>query len=639
MGTTLQIFGESYEIVGVAPPGFEYPLRAQLWIPQYLNTEGCNRDCHFLRVIGRVADGYAVDAAREEAISLSACLEERFPVMNYGKRFNVVSLEESVVGNVRTALLVLLGSVGIVLLIACANVANLMLARSSRRIGEVAMRSALGATRTRLVLQLMLESAVLAFLAAVIGVGMARGGLGWLLRIAPATIPRVDSVTIDGTVLLFTAATATVITIVFGLAPAFRLAATPAGEALTRSRRGGVGAPTKDRSRSALLVAEVALSLMLLFGAGILLRSFAKLSAVELGFEKENVLTFALSLPRSSYDVEGRTRFYESLEREVLALPGVTEVAAMNGSPLTNDGFQTSIHFQDRPAPPAGQETNIAIRIVTPEYHEALSIPLLSGRLFEATDRDGVTRVAMVSRSLALRHYPGQDPIGKEIVIDADIGYGAEEPWTIVGVVDDTRSEAIAAAPEPEIYVPHAQMGGGYMRVLVALSPGQTDALPAVRRAVRNLDPAVPLRDVEMMEETVDRQLGPARFYMTLLAIFAGVALTLAAVGLYGVVAYVVSGRTHEIGVRIALGADARNVVRLVLAQGIRPALLGVAIGIAGVVAVSRVLRSLLYAVEPTDPSTVVAVTALLLAVVAVAILLPARKASRITPVEALRTE
>jgi len=378
---------------------------------------------------------------------------------------------------------------------------------------------------------------------------------------------------------------------------------------------------------------------MLLFGAGILLRSFAKLSAVELGFEKENVLTFALSLPRSSYDVEGRTRFYESLEREVLALPGVTEVAAMNGSPLTNDGFQTSIHFQDRPAPPAGQETNIAIRIVTPEYHEALSIPLLSGRLFEATDRDGVTRVAMVSRSLALRHYPGQDPIGKEIVIDADIGYGAEEPWTIVGVVDDTRSEAIAAAPEPEIYVPHAQMGGGYMRVLVALSPGQTDALPAVRRAVRNLDPAVPLRDVEMMEETVDRQLGPARFYMTLLAIFAGVALTLAAVGLYGVVAYVVSGRTHEIGVRIALGADARNVVRLVLAQGIRPALLGVAIGIAGVVAVSRVLRSLLYAVEPTDPSTVVAVTALLLAVVAVAILLPARKASRITPVEALRTE
>ena len=639
VGRTLQIFGEPYEIVGVAPPGFDYPQRAQLWIPQYLNVEGCNRDCHFLRVIARVADGYTIGAAGNEVLTLSRSLEERFPVMNYGKRFNLVTLEEVVVGNVRAALLVLLGAVGIVLLIACANVANLLLARASNRTGEIAMRSALGATRGRIVRQLMLEAAVLASLASILGIALAHGGVSWLLRLAPPTIPRLGFVALDNTVILFTIGTAAIVTVLFGLAPAWSLAKAPMAENLNQSGRGGTGAPTRDRSQSALLAVEVAFSLVLLFGAGALLRSFSKLNAVELGFEKQNVLTFALSLSRVDYDVEGAVRFFQSLEQQLEVLPGVTYVASVYGSPLTGDGFTTSIHFLDRPAPPEGQEDDIRIRIVTPKYHEALSIPLLSGRVLETSDRHGVTRAALVSQTLASRYYPNSDPVGKEIVIDASLGYGDEVPWTIVGVVGDTRSERVASAPQPEIYVPHAQMGGGFMRVLVRSAPGASDLLPAIRREVHTIDTSVPLRNVETMEDTVDRQLGSSRFYMTLLAIFAGVAVTLTAVGLYGVVAYLVSGRTREIGIRMALGAEARDVLRLVLYQGMRPAALGVVLGIAGAALGSRVLQSLLYEVEPGDPTTLAGVTLLLLGVVVSAILVPARRASRVAPVEALKSE
>jgi predicted permease len=638
IGTTIQIFSEPYEIIGVAPPGFDYPGNVQLWIPRYLNVEGCNRDCHFLRVIARVADGFTVDAAAAEVTALSASLEDRFPVMNYGKRFNLVTLEEEVIGNVRTALLVLLGAVGFVLLIACANVANLLLARSSTRAGEVAMRSALGATRGRIVGQLMIEAVLLAALASIIGVMLARVGLSWLLYFAPPTIPRLDSVTLDGTVIAFAIGTAVLVTLLFGLAPAFRLSGISVVEALGRCAR-GTGSPTRDRSRSALLVAEVALSLMLLFGAGVLLKSFSKMSAVDLGFERESVLTFTLSLPGNDYDAAGMVQFYETLEQQLTGLHGVISVTASYGRPLSNDGMITSIHFLDKPPVPEGQEPDIDIRVVTPSYHETLGIPLLRGRLLEPSDRDGVTRVAVVSQALVDLHYSDRDPIGKEIIIDGNLGFGSEAPWTIVGVVADARSQRVVTAPEPEIYVPHAQMGSWYMTVLARNAPDAPDPLPSIRRELQALDPAVPMRNIETLEETVDRQMGPARFYMTLLAIFAGVAVTLAAIGLYGVVSYLVSGRTREIGIRMALGANAPSVVRLIVSQGIGPVVVGVAVGIAGVFTGSRVLQSMLFGVEPTDPLTVAIVTVLLLAVVLAAILLPARRASRITPIEALRVD
>jgi predicted permease len=641
LGRTLQIAGEPHEIVGVAPPGFDYPQGAQLWVPRYLNVEGCGRDCHFLQVVGRLADGASVATAGHEVMELSRRLEERYPVLNYGKRFNLITLEEDVVGDVSTALWVLFGAVGIVLLIACANVANLLLARASSRSREVAMRSALGASRGHIALQLLLEALVLASLAGLVGLLLASWTVSLLLSMAPETLPRLDRVTIDGAVLLYTLLAVVVVTVLFGLIPSLWLARVPVSEVLSQGGRTGTGGPARRRSRSALLVAEVALSLMLLLGAGLLLHSFSRLSAVRLGFEKDDVLTFRLSLPSDpyDYDVERTVRFFGSLEDRIGSLPGVDAVASVYGSPLGEDGVFTSIHFLDRAPPPEGQEDDIAVRVVTPGYHNALSVPVANGRRLDAGDRDGMVRVALVSQSLSDRYYPDQDPVGRRIRIDMNLGFGSEAPWTIVGVVGDIRSQDLASEPEPEIYVPHAQMGSRVMSVLVRMNPAARNLLPAIRREVQALDPNVPLRNVEMLQETVDRHLGPARFYLLLLAVFAGMAVTLAGIGLYGVIAYLVSRRTREIGIRMALGAKSGEIGRMVLAQGIRPALLGIVLGVIGAYLGSRVLQSLLYEVEPGDPLAFVGATLVLLVVVVFAILLPARRASSVDPVEALKSE
>lgn len=641
LGRTLQISGEPYEIVGVAPPGFDYPQGAQLWVPVYLNVEGCGRDCHFLQVIGRLATGTSFGAANSETVELSRRLEERYPVLNYDKRFYLTTLEQDVVGDVRTALWVLLGAVGIVLLIACTNVANLLLARASSRSHEVAMRSALGASRGHIALQLLLEALVLASLAGVVGLLLASWTVSLLLSMAPATLPRLDQVTIDGSVLLYTLVTVVVVTVLFGLIPSLWLARVPVSEVLSQGGRTGTGGPTRRRSRSALLVAEVALSLMLLLGAGLLLHSFSRLSAVQLGFDKDDVLTFRLELPSEpyDYDVERTVRFFGSLEDRIGNLPGVDAIGSVYGSPLGGYGVSTSIHFLDRAPPPEGQEDDVTVRVVTPGYHEALRIPVVNGRRLETRDRDGATRVALISESMSDRYYPDQGPVGRRIRIDMGLGYGSEEPWTIVGVVGDIRSEDLAAEPEPEIYVPHAQMGSRYMSVLVRMNPGAPNLLPAVRREVQALDSNVPLGNVEMLEETVDRHLGPARFYLLLLAVFAAMAVTLAGVGLYGVIAYLVSRRTREIGIRMALGAKSGDIGRMVLSQGIRPALLGVVLGVIGAYLGTRVLQSLLYEVRPTDPLAFVGATLVLLGVVVFAILLPARRASSVDPVEALKSE
>jgi predicted permease len=388
-----------------------------------------------------------------------------------------------------------------------------------------------------------------------------------------------------------------------------------------------------------LLAAEVALSLVLLFGAGLLLRSFSKLNAVDLGFDRRSVLTFGISLPDVPYgdDADRTVRFFESLEERIAGLPGVEAVGSAFGSPLGGDRVRANAHFLDRPDPPEGQEEVLITRIVTPGYHQVLRVPLISGRRLERSDRNGVPRAALVGQSLVDRYYADRDPIGQQIRLEFGWGYGTEEPWTIVGVVRDIRSHRVTTPPQPEIYLSQAQMGATYMSLLVRTALGATDVLPAIRREVQAIDANVPLRRVEMLEETVDRQFGPARFYLMLLAIFAGVAVTLAAIGLYGVVAYLVSRRTREIGIRMALGAKGGDVVRMVLSQGIRPAVIGIVLGVVGAFWCSRVLQSLLYNVGPSDLTTFVGVAGLLLGVVVLAILLPARTASRIAPVEALR--
>jgi predicted permease len=641
LGQTVQLDGATYEVVGVAPQGFDYPRNSQVWVPYYLNEDDCGRGCHVFSVVGRMTDGSTVEIARSELSALAARLEEQYVETNYEKSLGIMSMEEDVVGDVRTALLVLLGAVGMVLLIACANVANLLLARASVRAGEMAMRSALGAARGRLVQQLLLEALVLATFAGVLGVALASVGVSTLLRLAPTSIPRLDNVGVDSTVLLFAFGTVILITLLFGLVPALRLARTSVATVLNQSGRGKFGSANQDWSRSALLVAEVAFSLMLLFGAGLLLRSFSKLQAVELGFDRDQVFTFRLSLPEIPYDDDGdaTVRFFETLEDRIAEIPGVEQVGSAFGSPLGGSIASTSAEFLDRPAVPEGQEESIVTRIATPGYHETLRVPLIRGRAIDRTDRNGVTRAAMVSQSLVDKFYPNKDPIGQQIRMGFGWAWGTEQPWTIVGVVGDMRSLRVTRAPQPEIYLSHGQMGATNMSVLVRLAPNAPDVLPAIRKEVQALDPNVPLRRIEMLEETVDRQFGPARFYMLLLSIFAAVAVALAGIGLYGVIAYLVSQRTREIGIRIALGAKGGDVIRMVLTQGIKPAAIGIGLGVAGAYWSSRVLQSLLYNVEASDIATFAGVTVMLTLVVLLAIVMPARKASHIPPVDALRVE
>jgi predicted permease len=528
-----------------------------------------------------------------------------------------------------------------VLFIACANVANLLLARAAYRSGEMAMRAALGASRGRILQQLLLEALVLATIGGVMGVAMAKAGLGALLRLAPADLPRMDNVAIDGTVLSFAVVAVAAVAVIFGLVPALRLSRVSAASALNRGTRGGTEGYARDLSRSTLLVSEVALSLMLLFGAGLLLRSFFKLTAVDLGFDKEHVLTFRLYLPDEEYqEPDQAIQFFRSFERRVAGLPGVDAVGSVFGSPLGSARARAGVVFMDRAPPPPGQEEVVIIRVATPGYAAALRIPLLRGRGLENSDRHGTAKSVLVSESLVEKHYPNADAIGKQI--QASIGFGyddTDDPWTIVGVVGDVRSNSLVADPEPEIYIPHAQMGGGYMEVVVRSVPGIKGLLPAIRQELRALDSNLPLTGIRTMEATIDRAIGPTRFYLMLLVVFASVALTLAAIGLYGVIAYLVTRRTREIGIRIALGAKRSDVLRLVLRQGVRPAAGGVVLGLGGAYAGSRVLQSLLYNVEPGDLTTAIAATALLFGVVMAAMAIPAGRASRIPPVEALREQ
>ncbi len=640
LGKTLEIRGRTTEIVGIAPPGFDYPRGAQLWEPLFHNTEDCGRDCHFLRVVGRLAPDVALEEAREELSVLAARLEDQYPDSNFEKSFLAVSLERTIVGDdVRLALLVLLGAVGVVLLIACANVAHLMLARASVRTEEMAVRSALGASRLRLVRQLLVEALVLATLGGLAGIVLAKWALDLLLKLAPSNLPRLDEVSTDGNVLLFTLLSVVCVTLVFGLAPALTSSRIAIADALRHSGRAGTGSMGRSPLRSTLLAAEVALSLVLLFAAGLLLKSFSELRSVDLGFDKDNVLTFGIALPQARYpEPERVVRFFEDLEERLQTLPDVKAAGAVFGSPMGGNRINADVHFSDRSAPPAGQEEHTRLRVMTPGYLDTLKVPLLRGRTLEVSDRHGSLPVVLVSKGFADRFYPGKDPLGQQIRVDVSFSYPVETR-TIVGIVGDIRSRRVSMNPEPEVYVPQSQMASNYLTMHVRARPGAPPVLSEVRREVRALDPNVPLRGVGSLETAVRRSTGPTRFYSLLLAIFAALAVALATVGLYGVVAYLVARRTREIGIRMALGAGAVDVVRLVLSQGMRPAFVGIVVGLGGAYLASTALRSMLYNVEALDATTLVTVAGLLLAVTMVATLVPARRASRISPVTTLRME
>jgi putative ABC transport system permease protein len=639
LGTKIDLTGNTYEIVGVAPAGFHYPMEAELWVPRRMNLEDCGRGCHTMIAVGRLAPEATLDRARMEAEQISARLRSLYPDTNTREGFLLRSLQDEMVGDVRAGLLLLLGAVGLVALIACANVANLLLARASSRTGEVAIRTAIGASRSRLVGQSLLESGLLACFGGLTGLTIAWGGLRALPILAPQ-LPRLSEVRVDGAVLLFTCAAVVVVTFLFGLAPAFALvrSSVSAGLGLASSGRMGENRGSR-RFRTLLLVGEVALSAFLLVGAGLVLRSFAALQAVDVGFETQNIVRFGVILPEARYPSIDTVRgFYRELEARLRAIPGIDSVGSVWGPPLGDSRATGIVLVEGRPEPPPELQREASIHSVGPGWLETMRVPLRRGRLLETSDDAGGEPVAVVNETFVRENFPGEDPIGRLARITVDFGYGSP-PWKIVGVVGDVHSRHIGESPDAQIYVPHGQYGPEDLTVCLrtVAGIGAASVLPQARAILHEMDPLVPLYGVETVDQAVARQISPTRFYLWLIGTFAVLAALLAAVGLYGVVAYSASRCTRELGLRMALGAEQGGILKLVLVQGMMPALIGLALGLSAAYLGGHVMSAILFGVEPRDPFIFAATAIILVAVALMATLLPAHRASRVDPAAALR--
>jgi predicted permease len=642
VGRTITVNGEPHTVVGVARPGFTFPNQAQLWVPltwEGSNIDPDNRGAHFLSAYGRLKPGVTREQAGADLAALTKRLEEQYPRFHPGLTTHLEPFREELVGDVEPALLMLLGAVGVVLLIACANLSNLLLARAVSREGEISVRLALGASRGRVIRQLLLESLVLALVGACGGLLMASWGLDLLVMLAPRDLPRLAEVSIDGRVLAFTFVLGLAASFLFGLVPALQTSRVDLSRVLRESGKGGGG--RGNRTRHLLIVAETALAVVLLVGAGLLLKSFIRLQQVDPGFKADHVLALDLALPETTYPWASPAvqTFYDTLLERVRGLPGVKQAGASLHLPLSGHSASSSIRDLSRPPPEPGQEHDTAVRIVTPGYLETLRIRLVRGRLLTAQDSaEQGRRAVLLSEEAARRIWPGEDPIGRTVEIDANFGNG-RFGGQVVGVVGSVRHDGIAKEPPPEVYVPFAQARSNMMRLVVLTEGEPLSVASRVRAEVHALDKDLPAANVRDMEAVVSEAVAQPRFYMLLVGVFAGVALLLAALGIYGVVTHAVTHRTRELGIRMALGADRQQVVGLVLNQYLRLTGAGLVLGVGLAFVATRMLSSLLYGVERADPLTYAGVVAVLGGVAILASLLPAYRATRIDPIIALRHE
>jgi putative ABC transport system permease protein len=643
VGRTVSIDGRAVDIVGVLRRGFRFPGETiELWMPIRLDAEALsadNRGSHGFTVVARMRRGVTIEQASNDLNRVAAAFIPRFP-SNYRAGFSTVvrRLQDEIVGDTSRALFVLFGAVGLVLLIACANVANLLLARAASRRKEIALRTALGATQARLVRQLLIESVIVALAGGALGLGLASWGVDALVSAAPDSIPRLREVGVDTQVAAFTALVSVGTGLLFGLVPAVKASRLQLNNAL---KEGGRAAAADGVGGRVLVVLEIALSIVLLVAAGLLIRSFARLQDVQPGFAADHLLTLRVSLPASRYSTfEKGNAFFDDLFMRLRAGSGISGAAAINSLPFSGVGGSRSFQIEGRAVSRPEDSTEEQLRIVTDGYFRVMGIPIANGREFGPDDSMRVRRVAVVNDAFARRHFPAGDALGKRVAFERDVPFWYE----IVGIAGNIKHRGLDAADRPELYVPYRQPLFATwtvrpMYVVVRTDGDPLDAVSTVRREAAHVDPVQPISDVRTMAERIDRSLTGRRFNATLLALFAALALTLAAVGIYGLVAYSVTERTHEIGVRLALGATRGDVVAMVLRQGMRMAVLGAAIGIVAARGATRLIAGLLFGVSPADPATFTAIPLLLLAVALAACYVPARRATRVDPMLALRAE
>jgi len=634
IGTSITINGESHEVIGVMPAGFTpiYVSGAQMWRPMRLRRDNPSRNSAVFHTFGRLRPGVTIDQTRARLAALAKHLQEAHPESDTGKGINPVPLQEQRVGSMKPSLFLLQGAVAFVLLIACVNIANLLLSRASRRSGEIAVRRALGADRMRIVRQLLTESVLLAGFGGVLGAILGTWGVAALKTLAPDGTPRIDEVSIDARVLAFTAALSLVTGIVFGLVPAVHAARDRFTGALKQGGRGQMG-DGGGRARRALIVAELALALVLLVGGGLLLRTFLALQRVDLGFNPSHVLTGFVLPPPAVYKADAQVlAFYDGLLARTAALPGVKQAALSSVLPLSGDS-DSDFLIEGRPAPTRSSDALISwYRIVSANYFDTLEIPLKRGRLFR--DREPEPTL-VINESMAKRFWPGEDPIGRRVRFG-----GEKAPWmTIVGIVADVQVRGARGNNVVETYIPYWHAPEAGINIVLKTAGDPAALAEPMRRAVKEIDPGIAVAGVASLEQIVADSIGSSRFYATLVAIFAGLALCLAAVGIYGVMSYAVAQRTQEIGVRLALGAAQRQIFGLVVGETLRLAAVGLIIGLAGAVALGRALRQMLFGIGGADMATFAATAAALVLVALLASYLPARRAMRIDPMEALRVE
>jgi putative ABC transport system permease protein len=637
-GKTVRLRDQTYVVVGVLPPGFAViEPGVEIFLPLVLNPNDAHTaGSRTLVGVARLRPGTTLAAARGEMATIGRGLELSNPTLDRGWGPSLFSLQDELVGDVRQSLLVLLGAVGMLLLIACANVANLLLARGSSRRQEIAIRTALGATRTEIALQLLGESVLLGLAGGMLGILLARFGITLIKYFGPAAIPRLEFVAMDLRVLLFALAISLTSSVVFGLAPALAISRADLSATIAQGGRGGTSSYAARLLGNALVVGEVALALMVLIGAGLLLRSFVRLRATHLGFESEGVLTYRMPMAGGRNSTPARaTAFLDQVVAHIGGLPGVRIAAAATALPLTGLGNGVMFTIDGRPAPPPSERPLVLTRFVTRDYFRAMGIPLEAGREFADIDTPDAPRVVMVNLAMQRRFWPTSNPLGERVVMETIPPRTAE----IVGVVGDVKPDRVERDDWPTIYAPFAQMPSATM-VLVVRTEGPPEAMAAtIERRVHDLDPDQPLAERRTMAQIVDRAVSGARFNTLLLAGFGVVAFSLAAVGIYGVISYDVGRRTRELAIRSALGAQPGDLLRLVVGEGARLAAIGILLGMAASYLLSNLLASMLYTIQPRDLTTFAAVPVALGAVALAACYIPARHALALAPSAALRHE